>query len=87
MQNQPPFHTFQAWDRIKLDSSTAITVAGNFSKVISIIAASLLFHSALGVLQSIGLAVSIGGSFWYTVEKKREMNAWREQQKDKLKGA
>lgn len=71
----------------KLDSSTAITVAGNFSKVISIIVASLLFHSALGVLQSMGLAVSIGGSFWYTIEKKKEMDTFREQQEDKLKGA
>eukprot|EP00400_MALV-I_sp_L67-5_P001221 gene1221-741_t len=71
----------------KLDSSTAITVAGNFSKVLSIIGASVLFHSALGFLQSVGLAVSIGGSFWYTLEKKKEMDLRQKHQKLKEKGA
>lgn len=52
----------------KISSATAITVGGNFNKAITIILASLFFQQAMGYMQTIGLAVCILGSLWYSLE-------------------
>lgn len=51
----------------KLSSATAVTVGGNFNKVVAIIFGAVLFRSPLGLAQSLGLAICLGGSLYYSI--------------------
>jgi drug/metabolite transporter (DMT)-like permease len=55
----------------KLASATAIAVGGNVNKVITIILAAFLFKQPMGSLQKVGLAISLAGSLYYSVESSR----------------
>lgn len=60
----------------KVSNATAITVGGNFNKVISIIVAAMLFSGKQLRYEAIfGLAVSICGSIWYSLEEIKMKNA------------
>lgn len=52
----------------KISSPTSITVAANLNKVLTIVFAQAIFGGALGALQSLGLAICIAGSGWYSFE-------------------
>jgi len=52
----------------KLSHPTSITVAANLNKVLTIIVAQAIFGGSLGAYQSLGLAICIAGSAWYSFE-------------------
>jgi len=51
-----------------ISSATSITVAANVNKVVTIVAAQLVFTDALGSHQLYGLAICLAGSVWYSAE-------------------
>merc|ERR1711964_568106 len=51
----------------KFASATSITVAANFNKVVTIIAAQGVFGGSLGLLQSVGLAICVAASAAYSM--------------------
>lgn len=55
----------------KLASATAIAVGGNFNKVVSIILAAYLFNQSMGIMQVVGLGISLLGSLHYSLETSR----------------
>jgi uncharacterized membrane protein len=48
-------------------SATSIAVGGNFNKAVSIILAAYLFHSPLGLFQTVGLSICLLGSLQYSL--------------------
>ena len=50
-----------------LSSATAVSMGGNFNKVVSIVLAAMVFNTTLDNIQMLGLAVCITGSALYSV--------------------
>jgi len=69
----------------KISNATSITVGGNFNKVISIILASVIFKSPIGIKQTGGLAVCIAGSLWYSFESSKMVQTMQSPGKIKKK--
>jgi drug/metabolite transporter (DMT)-like permease len=60
----------------KISNATSITVGGNFNKIVSIVAAALIFSGKQLKFEAIlGLLVSICGSVWYSLEEIRMKEA------------
>lgn len=57
----------------KTFSPTAVVVANNVGKCISIVLGCLLFHDRLIPTQMFGLSLSLAGSFWYGQEEKKRL--------------
>mmetsp|Transcript_52811 Transcript_52811/g.158084 ORF Transcript_52811/g.158084 Transcript_52811/m.158084 type:complete len:308 (-) Transcript_52811:756-1679(-) len=55
----------------KTFAPTAVVVANNIGKCISIVFGCILFHDKLIPTQICGLALSLAGSFWYGQEEKK----------------
>jgi drug/metabolite transporter (DMT)-like permease len=51
--------------------ATSVTIVGNFSKALSIIAGYVIFNTTLSALQVLGLLICMGGTFWYSLEMRR----------------
>lgn len=54
----------------KISDSTTITVANNFNKLLTTIAAHLIFAESLQLISVVGLVVSIAASLGYAIEMK-----------------
>jgi hypothetical protein len=52
-------------------AATSVTIVGNFSKALSIIAGYVVFNTTLSALQLLGLVVCMGGTLWYSIEARR----------------
>ena len=59
----------------KYFAPTTVVVANNVGKCISIFLGCILFKDSLSVLQMLGLATSLTGSFFYGQEEKKRLSA------------
>lgn len=71
IQNVSSFHTN------KVAGALTLTVCANLKQCMTIIVAIITFHTEVGFLNGVGMAIALGGSAWYSWIKLAEKQQTR----------